>query len=366
MTMHVQDYLKLPCNSLDTLKADWGIDVTHHDRLPLVLLNYGIESQPYKFEPLVRECRCLVLEKGTWDVVGRSFPRFFNAGEYPAEEKDFKWEGAVAYEKADGSLMTLSAYKGEWVVTTRRTFAQGVVEGSGKTWRELFWSCLDLGKLGPARDNPPGLTFVFEFVSPWTQVVQYHPQPALYLLAIFNRDGGEGEDFQVNLAAHRLGVRRPERFVNPRLDAIRFVLDAAPATFEGYVVRDPFGRRLKVKNKRYVELHVLAANGNLASQKELLPLVLRGEADETLSYFPHILPAYLDVLEGLYGVHGRLKKIWELSRGMDSQKDFALFVKAHAREYTPLLFQARKTSFEAAWVESADFLLKQAKLKGVT
>ena len=43
-------------------------------------LNYDHEHSP-KTAPIPLECRALVLEVGTWNVVAKSLPRFFNLGE---------------------------------------------------------------------------------------------------------------------------------------------------------------------------------------------------------------------------------------------------------------------------------------------
>jgi len=77
--IHVQQYLKT--KSLDDLTAEFGIKITKHPfGLPLVILNYSQFDSP-KDHPLVRECRGLVLEVGSWKIVARSFYRFFNFGE---------------------------------------------------------------------------------------------------------------------------------------------------------------------------------------------------------------------------------------------------------------------------------------------
>ena len=51
-------------------------------------------------QKVVRECRGMILEKGTWDVVALPFLKFFNAGEKHAAVID--WTSARVYEKLDG------------------------------------------------------------------------------------------------------------------------------------------------------------------------------------------------------------------------------------------------------------------------
>mgnify|MGYP000921629595 FL=1 len=75
--LEVQKYLKSG-KTLEDLKNELAIKTTHHDSLPLVILNYDqIESRP-KDHPIVRECRGLTLRSDNFDLVGKSFNRFFN------------------------------------------------------------------------------------------------------------------------------------------------------------------------------------------------------------------------------------------------------------------------------------------------
>lgn len=77
--LEVQTYLR-GGKTIDDLESELGIKAIAHPTLPLVILNYNQIESP-KRNSIVRECRGLVLEVGTWNVVARSFQRFFNFGE---------------------------------------------------------------------------------------------------------------------------------------------------------------------------------------------------------------------------------------------------------------------------------------------
>lgn len=77
--LEVQKYLRSG-KTLEQLTSELGIKVTHHSSDPLVILNYCQIDSP-KFHPITLECRGLVLEKQSWNIVARSFKRFFNFGE---------------------------------------------------------------------------------------------------------------------------------------------------------------------------------------------------------------------------------------------------------------------------------------------
>jgi hypothetical protein len=94
-------------------------------------------------------------------------------------------------------------------------------------------------------------------------------------------------------------------------------------TFEGFVIQDNNGMRLKLKSLKYVELHHMAGNGNLYLTKNLLPFILDNETDEVLTYFP-------SAKERIDVVQGEVDRIWHhlvesynaVKYVSGSQKDF--------------------------------------------
>ena len=70
MELHVQKYLRTPGKTLETLEAEYSIKAKRHGKYPnLVLLKYNQIDSPFS-EPLVRECRGLILdESNDWSVV---------------------------------------------------------------------------------------------------------------------------------------------------------------------------------------------------------------------------------------------------------------------------------------------------------
>jgi len=66
-----------------------------------ILLKYNQLSAPSLMaKPEVQECRGLILENGTWDVLSMSFKKFFNSEEGNAHKID--WNTAHVLEKLDG------------------------------------------------------------------------------------------------------------------------------------------------------------------------------------------------------------------------------------------------------------------------
>jgi hypothetical protein len=339
----------------------YGLKATFHPTDPLVILNYD-QIDADKRHPIVRECRGLTLVLGTWDVAARAFSRFFNAGECPDLEAKFDWsDGIVGEDKEDGSLILVYKFGGRWRVNTRGSFGQGeVCPGLGKTWEQLFLSSLaSPERLDKLSDS---FTYVFELCSPFNKVVREYPDTQSFMLAAFlNKCGTEVSKDIVNIWAAKVGAKRPHGHWFKTLNEVRHFLDNCDeSTYEGVVLRDRMGNRLKVKNKDYVLLHQLKNNGQGFAPSKLVPKVLGRDFGDVLTFKEAHGPLF-DVFERLYGPYGRTMAVWEVCKGMQPQKEFALYVSRHAPATKSVLFEARKQGVDAedVWLKSEDLLVKK-------
>lgn len=342
--LNVQEYLQSG-KTLEELSSELGIKVTKHETLPLVILNYDQIESP-KTHPIVMECRALVLEVGTWDVVARAFPRFFNLGEAPDITGRFDWTDFSANSKEDGSLILLYNYKGQWMVNTRGTFGEGEMFPGGPSWKTFF---LDVVFQGASPDccNMHHLTTVFELCSSFNKVVREYRTPTAYITAAFNIHGMEFSPERVRgFFPLNDSVKIPQRFYFGNVaDVESFVadLETSDPTFEGVVLCDCNGIRIKVKNKKYLTLHKMKGNGNLFLKKNLLPWVLDGDTAELLTYYPEAKPM-VDSLEAELKVHfSTLGKIFEDVKNVVDQKTFALYItKENPTPFNGILFRMKK------------------------
>lgn len=322
------------------------------------ILNYDQYFSP-KFDPIVRECRGLVVDRNTMTVVARAFPRFFNLGEVPAEDAVFDWSTATVSEKVDGSLMLLYHRNGVWQVNTRGSFADGKIDESGRTWDSEFFKVLSRSDLWWYSLNE-SYTYCFEFCSPWNQVVAYHPEPRLYLLSAFNVVDGAEMQVDARHVAEYLQVRSPKVYgFGSGKEVVDFLKsEDVPATFEGFVVRDGSGRRVKVKNARYVALHSLHSNGNIYLVKTLVPMILAGETAEVEAYFPELTKRIEDVKARLDAAASEMMTVWQKAQSAESQREFAAV--ALQSPLSGILFTARKTGRDPIDVfrESAGSILR--------
>lgn len=392
--LEIQKLLAQP-DGLRSIKEDLGIKVTEHPHLPLVNFSYDQIDSP-KYHPVVREARGLVLEKDTWKVVAKAFDRFYNLGEDQEvlredSQVSFDWYNFTTTVKEDGSLILLYYYDGDWQVSTRGSFALGEMGFSGKSWREVFWEVWNdtlAGQL-PINEKYKSLdklssdcTYVFEFWTPFNEVVRTYAKSCLFLLSVFDHSGQvsrngvhEYTDEQVDKLAISIGAQRPERFAFKDEAEIRAFLkekEVSDKTFEGFVLRDKNNIRIKVKSETYLAIHHLLDNNNLFNPSRQVPLVLQGETSEVLAVLK-------DKIERCPALKERIEKtkseveaawqcvlfVWRLLQGIEVQKDFALKLMKPT-PLTPfhgLLFANRKAkgdekTLRATWLDSADLIVK--------
>lgn len=356
--MKVQDYLRSG-KTLDQLKEELGIVSVPHPDDGRVILNYHQCESP-KMDPIVKECRGLVLDRhDNWEVVARAFPRFFRYGEALEETSRFDWSIAQAQEKVDGSLILLYWYQGAWHLNTRGSFGAGKLPYQDITWREACFRLFRNDRLGQFNSNT---TFVFELCSMGNKVVREYAKSKLYLLSAFNTDNGlEVPSESCNFVAEVLEVPRPKTYPVGTLDELVAWLSSneVEEDFEGVVLRDVNLMRLKLKNPRYDALHHLWDNGSLAHPSHLLPFILRGQSDYVIKKFPSVAPICEKMGKKLDELKQGMMVAWEGAKDKEVQKDFALAI-VKATPLNSILFEARKRKKDPLelWPEFNDLLLK--------
>jgi hypothetical protein len=192
--MLVQDFLREHegLSGLVALKEEFGISYSEkYD--DIVVLNYSqIDSQAHKHNPLVKECRGLILEKNSWRTLARSFDRFFNYGECPDADK-YDITKAHVLEKLDGSLITSFWYRDQWNFATRKmAYAEGLTV-TNVSFRQVIDKAFDISVFNKLDDHyKEQYCFIFELTSPETRVVKRYPNYRLTLIGMRNKiDGTE-------------------------------------------------------------------------------------------------------------------------------------------------------------------------------
>ena len=328
--------------------APYHITVTEKD--DLVLFRYSQLESDWN-EPICRECRGLILEKGTWRVVRYAFDKFFNINEQFAAEID--WESAVGTEKIDGSLISLYYYKGKWRTATNGTIdaydapltSNSRYKNYGELWEAAVKSNYPEFLAEGIKELNPSYTYTFELVSPYNKVVIYYDEPRVYHIG--TRNNLTFEEYDIDI-----GIEKPKSYsLAGREEFIRYVLEKMDAKHEGIVVKDKYYNRLKLKTEHYIELsHKLSklVKGSAVNTVNIFNVIKRGEQSEFLSYFPD-MKKYFDSVET--GMNESEKKIEEIKRYAEnckkenpniSKKDYVSNVNADVNEkrLIPLYYSA--------------------------
>jgi hypothetical protein len=316
--LHIQRYLRSG-GTYESLLATYAIKTKRHGTIPsLVCLKYDQIASPFA-EPIVRECRGIILDEADdWKVVSYSYSKFFNEGEGLAAPID--WATARVQEKVDGSLAILYRYRGEWHVATSGTpDASGDVNGFGITFKDLFWRTFKAtGADLPRLDV--GLCFFFELTGPLNRVVVQHAEDKLTLL------GARDVTSLMEVPVHAAGGYFPEIPIVASHDLTSFEAIAEtfatmnPLAQEGYVVVDANWNRVKVKHPGYVALH--HAKGGL-SRRALVQIARTGEVSEVIAAFPEFKPMLETVRADFEALVAEVEADYARLAAIEVQKDFA-------------------------------------------
>lgn len=310
-------------NKIDDLTEKFGIDVKKYD--DRYVLNYNqIKSYKYRFHPIVRECRALILDKD-FNPLMRSFDRFFNLGE-EENSRFFPIVDSTIDEKLDGSLIGGYFDNSKWCVSTRKSaFAEVFVNANPFTFRELIEKeVLPIDEIFKYAD--PNLCYIFELVSPYNRVVTPYNTTNLYLLAVRNKKDGT---YIPRNYVHEMFfddfIKLPKTYSFKSKEEIEDATKDIHPLDEGWVCEYQEWR-IKIKNPAYLVVSKLNMNGS-PSSSAIIELVSAFEETEFLSYYPEYLKLfepYLDVRDYITNFYPELYKQY---KDIEEQKDFAIAIK---------------------------------------
>lgn len=307
----------------------------------LILLKYSQINSDFSLD-IVKECRGLILDAETLEVVCFPFTKFFNYGEPHASTID--WGSAYVESKIDGSIMKVVNLDGEnFLLSTNGVidaFKCNLSESVGSncpfsSFGELFMEGMKHYGLG-IEDFPrlfkPNKTYMFELTSPWNQVVVQWKETKVWFLG--ERDNLTFQETFYGDSELSKVFDVPKVYPITSIDQCVSAASELPEDEEGYVVCDKDFNRIKVKSPRYVQLHYMANNQNWSGRR-VLEILLAGEVSEYIAYFPKFKVAF-DFVKGKYDAYVSeleyLRKgiddLLEVENGYMSKKDFAKWVFA--------------------------------------
>lgn len=269
MTTLLSDILNT--TQLDKLiEAGYIRERFHPDDPTLRILNYAEKAQYEKHwvhETLT--CRGLIVRGD--EVVGRSWPKFFNYGEHPEGSLDLN-DAAEVTDKADGSLGILYPAPDGWAIATRGSFTSDQAIHATALFREKYL---------PGWEPAEGYTYLFEIVYKDNRIVlDYGDRDDLILLGVVNI--GTGEAFGPNEDPTWHGPKAQVFLASCLGEAL--TMTPRPNA-EGLVVRlIHSGLMVKIKQDDYVRLHRLVTG--LSERSVWEHLTANGNYDGLLEDIP--------------------------------------------------------------------------------
>lgn len=213
----------------------------HPENADIHIFNYTQECQfSQAWDDITRQCRGLIMNVKTGEIIARPFPKFFNYGEHISKGWAIPTSTPEIYSKLDGSLGILYALNGVPWIATRGSFMSDQAQWATKWWRDHIGMLPEKGE-----------TNLFEIIYPQNRIVVNYDFSGLVHLATLDTSTGRrverywGGD-----------IRIPVRF-DGRPVADLATIDDEPNA-EGFVLFYPEENvRMKIKFPEYVRLHKL-------------------------------------------------------------------------------------------------------------
>lgn len=319
-----------------------------HPFYNLSIWNYTeIVQYKDKWDDITLNCRALIIKNDTGEVVGRSFPKFFNF----EENKHTPTNNFRVFNKADGSLGVLFFYKessshpGEWIFTSRGSFISEQATKGMDILKQYYPQYVDLDK---------SLSYIFEIIYPENRiVVNYGTDVKLIYLSSFETNGTE--------YFLKEEMRNKEFDVIEEYDLSRTSLKELKAmnipNKEGFVIRYDSGERVKIKFTDYLKLHKTVTN---ISNKSIFELCRTGKKLEEL--LENIPDEFNGWFKNVYDVvslkHKQIKDecvLYLNDHLEESKKEFFIGINNH--EYKSIIALLYKKKFLSLNDNEVDILI---------
>lgn len=228
------------------------------------IFNYTQEVQFSRlWDDVTTQCRGLILNIKTGEVVARPFPKFFN---YQEHIDSFNWpipgpmSPKIITEKMDGSLGILYKLNGQNWIATRGSFTSDQAIWATKWYREhVRASSYDW--FGPGQKY----TALFEIIYPENRIVVNYDFAGLVHIADINKKTGEQK---IPTTKFDPAIKEVKRIDDTDLDSL---LKLDEPNGEGFVVYYPVEDiRIKIKFPEYVRLHRIITGVNEIAIWEML------------------------------------------------------------------------------------------------
>ena len=301
----------------------------------LIMFKYSQIDSDFNVE-LVRECRGIILDEDTLEVISYAFDKFGNVNEPYVPTLDAKSMKSTV--KIDGSIFKIVKLGNDLLMSTNGTisaFSAPVPEQVGCNFKSFGEIAVDVltkkfGSIDEFKKHlDEGYTYVFELVSPWTRVVTPFHDSDLYLIGCRNNKTYEEIFFKdIKLADY---FKTPDILDFSTIDDCLKYTSSLDWINEGFVVMDKNFNRVKVKNPAWLSVHHLCENHTM-SYARAIEIVKANEIDEVLGYFPEFKAALEDVKTRYNDLIASLNESWLAYNQLDpfiieTRKDKAIWIQ---------------------------------------
>lgn len=308
-----------------------------------VLLKYNQLFSDFSNE-IVRECRGAIFRKqgGRWICVCRAFNKFCNYGESYAPK--INWENAAVVEKIDGSLIKCFYDNDEWHIATNGQINafEISINDEGLTFGDLVLKALggqeQFSKLTYLLDR--NFTYMFELVSPITQVVIHYPNTELYYLGARDMITMREDRLKDNSIMVKFGIKQPKYYetIHDIDECIRSANEMSKDN-EGFVVVDDCYNRIKVKSPEYLRAARLN-NNNRITIKRVVEMMREEQLDDFIAYCPQHEEMVNKIIGALKEMEEECTKEWEEVKefACKEKKEFVSIVKDKGAKWPNYLY----------------------------
>jgi RNA ligase len=258
---------------------------------------FGVYEQRDYNAAVRRECRGIIFDTATGEIIRRPFHKFFNVNEREETQDhvvDLSRPHAIL-EKLDGSMIAPFIVNGEMIWGTKMgaTDVAQPVEEFVKNNPDYITFASGLLQAG--------FTPIFEWCSRKQRIVLDYREDQLVLTAIRKIRTGVYEtheslqDFAEVFGIPLVRAYEPETDMKEFLEMVRDMEDV-----EGFVVRFNDGHMLKLKCHWYLQIH--KAKEAILQDRNIVELILDEKLDDVKAHLPQEDRFELDRFEHLFNI----------------------------------------------------------------
>lgn len=270
--------------------------VRHNEDLNTITIGYKVlsgdnfQGKTELESALLRECRGIIFDKDSKQVISRRLHKFSNLNE--SEDSQFynidfsrpHW----IMDKLDGSMYSFIKYNNKYYAMSKMGYTEHSEIVQPFTLLDNYKNFLDV-----CSEN--NWTATFEYISPSNHIVIHYDQDELILTAIrdnitgnyvFNPD--QMTEFAKKFDIPVVKSYKAVNLTNKDIEKLKSEVGK-----EGFIIRFENGDMIKVKTKYYLDRHRSFVSDSVIYRKDAVKIILEDTIDDII---PELQPRYQHAL----------------------------------------------------------------------